>query len=117
MIVETLAGRSLYRLSLWMWWENYQGTTSAIFTIGKCPAPGDLDIVQSVAGDGAGLHLVSSLQEVGDVTVGQEVGVLPAGRLAGLAGVVRHTALPLRHTILREGRLSTTGDWLRLTPH
>ena len=69
-------------------------------TVRKCPAPGDLDIVQGVAGDGAGRHPAGSLQQTGDVTVGQEVGVLPAGRLTGLAGVVGHTQLPLRHTVL-----------------
>ena len=78
-----------------------KGETWSLVTVRKCPAPGDLDIVQSVAGDGAGLHPVCSLEEAGDVAVGEKVGVLPAGGLTGLAGVVRHTLLPLSHTVLR----------------
>ena len=78
-----------------------KGQTCCLVTVRKCPAPGDLDIVQSVAGDGAGLHPVCSLEEAGDVAVGEQVGVLPAGGLTGLAGVVGHTLLPLTHAVLR----------------
>ena len=75
------------------------GSTCFIFTVRKGPAPSDLDIVQGVAGDGAGLHPVCSLQETRDVAVREEVRVLPAGGLTGLAGVVGHTQLPLTHAV------------------